>query len=177
MADLFYYVRELASQGITADVAENPDSSIELRMPEGSTTEQIAAGEAALAAIIESAPLKNAKASKMQALDLWYLQQTQSGITVSGFILDASIESQNRIDSLVTMILAALTVGAATAETPFTAYEMNGTAIELPAGQLIGLMIQYATVLSALSGSYGACKAAIGAALTVEAVNEVPLPS
>ena len=133
--------------------------------------------DARISEILSQLPLKEAKATKTQLLNLWYYQQTKSGITVSSYTFDASIESQNRIDALVTMIMAAILVGAADATVPFSAYDINGAAVTLPAGQLIGLMLQYGTAVATLSGTYAACQVAISTASTLEAVEAVVIPS
>jgi len=153
------------------------DGSVEIQWPASATLEQRQAGEAALAGIVAVAPLAEAKAARLADLDAWYAAAAASGVQAAGMLWDARLEAQNRVDALVTMILAAISVGAATAETPFTAYARDGEALALPAGQLMGVLLQYGQTCAALSAGYAACLAAIGATTTPEDALAVPLPA
>ena len=131
-----------------------------------------------VAALLAAAPwlLQEAKTNKMKSLDLWYSNKVASGITVSGITFESTIEAQNRFDAIVTMILAAISVGAATSSTPFTIYDISGTAITVPASSLMGLMLQYGQTAAVFAGQYSAFHVAVNQATTIGQVEAIPLP-
>ncbi len=169
-----YYCRSLAAHGVTADIALSP-KGVELRMPAGSTEEQTVAAQALLDAIVAAAPVEAARAARLADLDAWYVVACAQGITVNGITLAADLASQGRYGDDMTVAIGGVVLGYGSVE--WEVIDAFRARHKMTAQEAATLYFFAAAGVKALSVKYAECAEAILAAATVEAVQEVPLPT